>query len=53
MVAVKLPDIMSGSISSEDKLSISVLEWLIILVGCKTKGINELEAHKKYHTKNI
>ena len=53
MVAVKLPDIMSGSISSEDKLSISVLVWLIILVGCKTKGINELEAHKKYHTKNI
>ena len=53
MVAVKLPDIMSGSISSEDKLSISVLEWLIILVGCKTKGINELEAHKKYHKKYI
>ena len=53
MVAVKLPDIMSGSISSKDILSIRVLEWLVILVGCKTKGINESEAHKKYHTKNI
>ena len=44
MVAVKLPDIMSGSITLENILSIRVLEWLVILVGCKIKGINELEA---------
>ena len=44
MVAVKLPDIMSGSIAFENILSITVLEWLVILVGCKIKGINELEA---------
>ena len=44
MVAVKLPDIMSGSITFENILSIRVLEWLVILVGCKIKGISELEA---------
>ena len=44
MVAVRLPDIMSGSITFENILSIRVLEWLVILVGCKIKGINELEA---------
>ena len=44
MVAVKLLDIMSGSITFENILSIRVLEWLVILVGCKIKGINELEA---------
>ena len=43
-MAVKLPDIMSGSIIFENILSIRVLEWLVILVGCKIKGINELEA---------
>ena len=43
MVAVKLPDIMSRSITFENILSIRVLEWLVILVGCKIKGINELE----------
>ena len=32
---------MSGSITFENILSIRVLEWLMILVGCKTKGINE------------
>ena len=46
MVAVKLPDIMSGSITFENILSIRVLEWLVILVACKTKGINELEARE-------
>ena len=46
MVAVKLPDIMSGSITFENILSIRVLEWLVILVGCKIKGINELEARE-------
>ena len=44
MVAVKLPDIMSGSMMFENILSIRVLEWLVILVGCKIKGINELDA---------
>ena len=43
MAAVKLPDIMSGSITFENILSIRVLEWLVILVDCKIKGINELE----------
>ena len=46
MVAVKLPDIMSGSIALENILSIRVLEWLIILVGCKIQGINEFEARE-------
>ena len=41
MVAVKLSDIMSGSITFENIWSIKVLEWLLILVGCKIKGINE------------
>ena len=51
MVAVKLPDIVSGSISSESMLSIRVLEWLAILVGCKIKGINELEAREEFNLK--
>ena len=46
MVAVKLPDIMSGSIALENMLSLKVLEWLVILVGCKTKSINEVEARE-------
>ena len=46
MGAVKLPDTMFESIISENILSIIVLEWLIILVGCKIKGINELEARE-------
>ena len=46
IVAVKLTDIMSGSITFENKLSVRVLEWLVILVGCKIKGINELEARE-------
>ena len=45
-MAVKLPDIMSGSITFENILSIRVLEWLVILVGCKIKGINELEVRE-------
>ena len=46
----QLPDIMSGSRTFQNLLSIRVLEWLFILVGCKIKGINELEAResKKY-----
>ena len=45
-MAIKLPDIMSGSITSENILSIRVLEWLVILVGCTIKGINDLEARE-------
>ena len=44
MVGVKLPDIMSRLITFENMLSIRVLELLVIMVGCKIKGINELEA---------
>ena len=44
MLAVKLPDIISESIMFEKILSIRVLEWLVILVGCKIKGINGLDA---------
>ena len=44
MVEVKLPDTMSGSKTFENILSIRVLEWLVILVGYKIKGMNELEA---------
>ena len=43
MVAVKLPDIMFGSIKFEDILSIRVSDWLVIPDGCRIKGINELE----------
>ena len=46
MVAAKLPDVMSRSITFENILSIRVLEWLVILVGCKIKGINQLEARE-------
>ena len=46
MVAVKLPDIMPGSITFENILSMRVLESLVILVGCKIKGVNELEARE-------
>ena len=37
---------MSGSITFENTLSIRVLEWLVVLVGCKIKGINEFEARE-------
>ena len=46
LVAVELPDIMSGSIIFENLLFIWVLEWLVILVGCKIKGMDELEARE-------
>ena len=44
MVAVKLVDIISESITFESILSIRVLEQLFSLVSCKIKGINQLEA---------
>ena len=37
MMAVKLTDAMPGSITFENMLSIRVLEWSVILVGCKTR----------------
>ena len=43
---VKLPDIMTGSITLENVLPIWVLKWLVILVGYKIKVINDLEARK-------
>ena len=46
MVVVKLPDIMSVSITLKNILSIRVLDWLVILVGCKINGINEVEARE-------
>ena len=49
MVAVKFPDIMSGSKTFQNILSIRVLVWLVILAGCKIKGKNELEAREKNH----
>ena len=44
MVAVKLSDILPGSILFENILSVRVLVWLVILVGYKIKGTNELDA---------
>ena len=49
MVTVKMSDIMSRSITFENILSIRVLEWLVILVGCKINGINESEARESNH----
>ena len=46
MVPVKLADIKSRSIRFENVLFVRVLEWLVILVGGKIKGINELEARE-------
>ena len=46
MVAVKLTDNISGSITFENILSIRVLECLVILVGWNIKGINEVETRE-------
>ena len=46
MVEIKLPNIMPKSITFENILSLRVLEWLVILVSCRIKGINELEARE-------
>ena len=46
MVAVKLPNIMSGSVIFESVLSIKVLEWLIILgslIAIMSKNLVQLE----------
>ena len=50
MVAVKLQDIMSGLLKFENILSIRVVEWLVILAGCKIKGINEFEARESKYS---
>ena len=42
-MAIELPNIMSESKAFENILSIRVLEWLVILIDCKIKVINELE----------
>ena len=42
-MAVKLPNIKSGPITFEKILSIKVLQRLIIVVGFKIEGIDELE----------
>ena len=46
IMAVKLPDIMSGSITFENILFIRALKWIVILVVCKIKCINELKVRK-------
>ena len=46
MVAVILPDIISGEIKLENILPMTVFEWLVILVGCKIYGMKELESSK-------
>ena len=37
MVAVKLSDVMPGSLTFRNMLSIRILEWLVVLAGCKTR----------------
>ena len=45
-MAVKLPNIKSGPVTFENILSVRVLEWQVILVGCKIKRINKFEARE-------
>ena len=45
-MTVKLPNVKSRSMTFENKLSITVLEWLIILFGCKIKVKKELKARE-------
>ena len=46
MGAVKSSDIITGSMTVEHILSITVLKWQVILVGCKIKGLNDLETRE-------
>ena len=41
IVAVRLPGNESGKITFVNMLSISVFEWLVILVGCKMNSKKE------------
>ena len=43
MVEFKLFDFIFGWRAFENILSKRILKWLVILVGCKIKGVNELE----------
>ena len=43
MVEFKLFDFVFGWRAFENILSKRILKWLVILVGCKIKGVNELE----------
>ena len=43
MLAFKLFDFIFGWRAFENILSKRILKWLVILVGCKIKGVNELE----------
>ena len=43
MVEFKLFDFIFGWRAFENILSTRILKWLVILVGCKIKGVNELE----------
>ena len=44
IVAVMLPDIISGEIILENTLSMTVFEWIVILMRYKIYGKKELEA---------
>ena len=43
MVEFKLFDFIFGWRAFENILPKRILKWLVILVGCKIKGVNELE----------
>ena len=43
-VTVMLPEVTSWEIVFENILLMSVLEWLVSLVGCRIYGKNEFEA---------
>ena len=44
---------MSSSLIPENVLSITVLEWLVILVVCKIKGINQFDASESENSGRI
>ena len=46
IVAVRFPDIELGKITFVNMLSVSVVEWLVVLVGCKMKGKKEFDARE-------
>ena len=45
----ELPDIMSRSITFENILSRRVLEWVVILLGSKMKGMSQRQENLKIH----
>ena len=46
MIAVMIPDIASHESTFEKILSMSVLEWLVSLAGCKIFAMIECEARE-------